>query len=385
MKRIKNVSILTMVAILLLLTAACTLAAEGQQPDFEGCENCHPDVAANFATSLHYNAYGMQGEYERGAAGHYGMDMDVIYETAKCANCHVTTCTKCHQGYESKMGHGDECIEITIDTCDPCHLTKQTANFIGDMPKHKSQGPHADIHYEKGLTCMDCHSSEEMHGDGNIYAHQQQAVTTACEDCHKSPGKVVREMDVTQYTTEISAHAIHDATLDCTACHVGWMTTCVNCHLDLLESEGIKKTDGIVIDEFYLAKASDGLIKPFLKMTTSYGEETHTGYGEWFSHTITDEPKDCAFCHENREVLCEGCEGQMLGDGGSFIPQDTINRIIGADITPTPVVAEPTSEPTEPTSEPTEPTPAEGTPGFAGIFAAASIGAVYLMMRRRWK
>jgi PGF-CTERM protein len=191
-----------------------------------------------------------------------------------------------------------------------------------------------------------------------------QAVTTACEDCHRSPGKVVKEMNVTQYTTDISAHEIHDATLACTACHVGWFTTCVNCHLDTRKAAG-----GIVTDEFYLAVASDGMIKPFLKMSTSYGNETHTGYGEWMPHTITTEAKDCAFCHENREVLCEGCEGQMLGDGGSFIPQDTIDRIIGAHIaTPTPAA--------------TEPTATEGTPGFGFVVAFAGLLSAVLLFRR---
>ena len=370
MKQIKNVLILALVVTLSLSLAPTACTAEDSTPDFEGCEMCHPDIAANYATSLHYNAYGMKGEYERGAAGHFGIDIDAFYGEA-CAKCHTHTCTKCHQGYKPVPGHGDECEEITIDTCDPCHLTKQTSTFVGDMPKHKSKGPHADIHYEKGLTCMDCHSAEEMHGDGNIYAHQMEAVTTECEDCHNSPGKVVKEMNVTQYSLDIPSHKIHDATLDCTACHTGWTTRCVNCHLDLLESDGIKKTDGIETDAFYLVKASDGLIKPFLKMTTSYGDKTHTGYGEWMQHTITADAKDCAFCHENREVLCEGCEGQMLGDGGSFIPQETIDRIFG--------MTKP--HPKMPTG--TEPTPTQEVPGFTGILAMMIVGITYLIAHKR--
>jgi hypothetical protein len=360
MKPTKGTLILTMVAILSSSLAPTALAEEDSQPDFGGCENqgCHPDVAANFTTSLHYNAYGMKGEYERGAAGHFGIDMDVFYEEGDCSNCHVTTCTQCHVG---EGGHGGE---MSIEICDKCHLKKQTSTFVGDMPAHKSKGPHADVHYEKGLICTDCHSAEEVHGDGNTYAHQQQAVTTACEDCHRSPGKVVGGMNVTQYSLEIPAHEIHDAKLDCTTCHAGWVTTCVNCHLETRELEGI------VTDEFYLAKAIDGRIKPFLRMSACYGDETHTGYGEWMPHTITAEAKDCAFCHENREVLCEGCEGQMLGDGGSFIPQETIDRIIGAHIT-------------TPTPAPTEPTPEEGVPGFTGISAAVVIGIVYLMARKQ--
>ena len=350
MKQIKNFVILITIVFLSLSVMTSALATEESQPDFGRCEMCHSEITANFSTSLHYNAYGMRGEYEEGAAGHYGIDMDIFYEEGNCGKCHVTTCTICH----GEDGHRHE---ITIDTCDPCHLKKQTSLYVGDMPAHKSKGPHADIHYEKGLICTDCHSAEEMHGDGNTYEHQMQAVTTACEDCHISPGKVVKDMEVKQYTTEIPAHETHDGTLACTACHTGWTTTCVNCHLET------RKVDGIVIDEFYLAVGSDGLIKPFLKMSTSYGDETHVGYGSWMPHTITDKPKDCAFCHENREVLCEGCEGQMLGEGGAFIPQDTIDRIIGAHVTPTP-------------------TTEEGIPGFG--FAVAFIGlvSVVLLFRR---
>lgn len=356
MKLIKNVSILVMVAILSLSVATSAYAAEEPQPDLGGCEGCHPDIAANFTTSLHYTAAGMKGEYERGAGGHYGLDVDALYEKGNCVKCHATSCTVCH----GEDGHGQE---MSIEICDKCHYKKQTSLYVGDLPGHKDEGPHADIHYEKGLICTDCHSAEELHGDEIIYEHQQQAVTTTCEDCHISPGKVVKEMDVKQYTTEISSHEIHDGKLYCTACHTGWTTTCVNCHLDTL------KADKIVTDEFYLAVASDGMIKPFLKMSTSYDNETHTGYGAWMPHTITPVAKDCAYCHENPEVYCEGCEGQMLGEGGSFIPQDKIDRLIGAHLaTPTPTA--------------TEATPDEGVPGFGFVVAFAGLLSAVLLFRR---
>ena len=81
-------------------------------------------------------------------------------------------------------------------------------------------------------------------------------------------------------------------------------------------------------------------------MESFYDNASHVGYGEWFSHTVTDKAKDCAFCHRNPEVLCEGCEGDILGKGGSFIPQETIERVLAAPIeTPTPTPA-PTATPT---------------------------------------
>lgn len=44
-----------------------------------------------------------------------------------------------------------------------------------------------DIHFEKGLACIDCHSSREIMGDGRIYRHSLEQVTIRCQDCHGTP------------------------------------------------------------------------------------------------------------------------------------------------------------------------------------------------------
>ncbi|PQV50381.1 hypothetical protein CLV33_102242 [Jejuia pallidilutea] len=41
-----------------------------------------------------------------------------------------------------------------------------------------------DVHHAKGLLCIDCHSSHEVMGNGIRYAHQEDAVTLQCSDCH---------------------------------------------------------------------------------------------------------------------------------------------------------------------------------------------------------
>ena len=338
----------------ILLTCICS-SAEETTSDFGKCEVCHSDIAKNLTTSLHYTGRGMKAEYERGAAAEFEIDMDKLYTDKNCANCHVTTCSDCH-GLEPH----EEDLSGNIETCDKCHLKKQ-ATFMGDMPAHKSKGPSADIHYEKGFVCMDCHTAEEVHGDGVEYYNMLTAVKVTCEDCHNSPGKVVKGMNVTQYSNDITSHEIHNEKLDCSACHIAWMPTCVNCHLDTM------KTEGITIDKFYLLQAADGKIKPFLQMIAIFDNKTHTAYAEYFSHTITNEPHNCSFCHEDKEVLCDGFEGQILGpEGASFIPGETIERIYGLKPTPTPS---------------TSPTP---TPGFEVIvFAIAGLLAIACMLRKR--
>lgn len=43
-----------------------------------------------------------------------------------------------------------------------------------------------DIHHRKGMSCIDCHHSHELMGDGSLYAHQEEQTTVRCEDCHFS-------------------------------------------------------------------------------------------------------------------------------------------------------------------------------------------------------
>jgi hypothetical protein len=332
-KKAKNIFPLVVVAVLSLSLGCTVVAAEDVN-----CAMCHNEEANNFETSLHYTGAGMKGEYERGAAGEFGIDMDEYYEQWNCSSCHASTCDKCHVGYGFPP-HVTVNLSTNMTPCDKCHFKKQTSIFVGDTQAHNQipiegdEVPHpADVHYEKGLTCIDCHTVEELHGTGVEYSTMLEAVNVSCEDCHNSPGKTVKNMPVTQYSSDIPSHEVHGDRLDCTACHTGWAPTCVNCHLET--RTGTKVT----IDDFHLAIGADGKIEPFIKMVAEYATNTtidnetvdmiHTGYGAWMTHTVTKEAKNCTACHRSSEALCEGCEGQILGEGGSFIPQEIIDWIL---------------------------------------------------------
>ena len=258
-------------------------------PDTENCGVCHSSVFENTSTSLHYTGDGMMSEYECGAAGYFGIDMPKMYEEKNCAKCHVTSCVQCH----GESPHTED-LSGNIETCDVCHLKKQ-ASFIGDMPMHKSKGPSADIHYELGFTCTDCHSAEGVHGDGTLYTNMLDAVKVKCEDCHEPS------------TSE--SHTVHNGKLDCSACHSAWMTTCVNCHLDTM------KTESVTTDKFYLARASDDKVKPFMQMESTLDDSTHVAYAEYYPHTITDEGRVCEDCHENEQIFASN--GQLIGPKGA--------------------------------------------------------------------
>ena len=46
-----------------------------------------------------------------------------------------------------------------------------------------------DIHAEKGLSCIDCHTSREIMGDGRIYQRMRFQTEIRCQTCHGGPGR----------------------------------------------------------------------------------------------------------------------------------------------------------------------------------------------------
>jgi len=41
-----------------------------------------------------------------------------------------------------------------------------------------------DVHFERGMHCIDCHFLQDVHGDGNVYSTNWDAIEIECEDCH---------------------------------------------------------------------------------------------------------------------------------------------------------------------------------------------------------
>ena len=68
-------------------------------------------------------------------------------------------------------------------------LLDAQGNVVSDDDPHKfKKAVHmASIHLDKGMHCMDCHFSQDAHGDGHIYGEVAQAVEIDCVDCHGTP------------------------------------------------------------------------------------------------------------------------------------------------------------------------------------------------------
>jgi hypothetical protein len=271
-----------------------------------------------------------------------------------CAACHLwgaqptgpfgrrQGCVACHGSYsaDGKYVGGDPTINrnepghatthtitnrIPNDRCRSCHnrSARIGLNYHGEMESTQYGAPFVsgglsddklsdgrfvwrlvpDIHHEKGMGCVDCHTAQDTMGDGTIHVHMKDQIEIRCEDCHGShttPPKTMtvdpadrlvqtlrkglplpaitggeailqtskgrpmphvrltdkgfrmtskltgKEHPVSVITGKLDGHAIkgHER-LECDACHSAWSPQCYGCHQSLdMSAEGLDHLSG---------------------------------------------------------------------------------------------------------------------------------------------
>ncbi|WP_457565327.1 hypothetical protein [Caldithrix abyssi] len=140
-----------------------------------------------------------------------------------CAGCHINKptgdlpgefgergggCNDCHLVQTDSTQHPALTVQISIAVCEKCHnrsdrtgLTYQgkfESEGYGTPFKQGSFSDRAlsgnrfyyhilpDVHFEKGMVCIDCHPAEDVMGDGRKYAHLEEQVHVRCETCHQA-------------------------------------------------------------------------------------------------------------------------------------------------------------------------------------------------------
>lgn len=93
-------------------------------------------------------------------------------------------CARCHSGNRT----GTEYLGLVEHDYEQMYRSprdkgKSPATIYGIEQHHLK----ADIHYEKGMSCIDCHNQTEVEGDGKSYDLAHQAVKVRCQDCHGTP------------------------------------------------------------------------------------------------------------------------------------------------------------------------------------------------------
>lgn len=111
-----------------------------------------------------------------------------------------------------------------------------------------------DIHHRKGMQCIDCHTRDEVMGDGTSYAHYEDQLEISCEVCHAAEPGVTRKdkrlNNLVNSGDQISLKGKIDNTIrplnaprpgvcdypahervTCEACHSTWVPQCYGCHV----------------------------------------------------------------------------------------------------------------------------------------------------------
>jgi hypothetical protein len=193
--------------------------------DLALCGECHQEIAANYKKSLHYTTIGQRNRVVKRMSKEETKIFDEKVFEKSCRSCHAT-CGDCHVKSPSIGGVSVGLINkhkfVRKDegkTCAFCHGGRVYPEYTGEY------GGNADVHYQKGMMCMDCHTMDEMHGDGKAYAFKEEVRDRPrCTDCHE-PGRE------TKLTARV-AHIKHSQTASCFACHsAGEYRNCYGCHL----------------------------------------------------------------------------------------------------------------------------------------------------------
>jgi len=231
-----------------------------------------------------------------------------------------------------KTPAGAEFSGIHPETCNSCHNRGKRigVSYVGMMeqpyssplqaggksqPKtHGKKYKHIkeDLHFAAGMTCQDCHTSVDMHGDGTLYGTTLGQVEIECADCHGTNEKFPWELKI-GYGEKNLAVGAPEGERGLAKELPSWMTQgTVYKPLDgyLLSTRGnplgnvVKDGKEVLV---HLASGKD-LKAPLLKEkatnNTWKSKDAHVAMGLVKEHM---ENMECYSCHSDWAPQCYGC------------------------------------------------------------------------------
>jgi len=268
-----------------------------------GGTTCAPDHPAPpypqqyWPTSLHATRRGKAAFYSADNDG-FGALTGIALEDLWCQDCHGDTradgtpiddnnyqpdCSDCH------VIPGDAVAEAV---CLKCHDRRRIERVH-----------YTDVHRQQGMTCMDCHTTRDMCGDGTPYQSMMEpgAMDVTCEGCHAD-------------RPDNTSHSIHASRLHCSACHAQSVLTCYSCHFFGDPGSGPPTTHkGPVLRDFtFLARhAITGQVHTATMLPLIWENSTFVLITPYASHTISAEGRPCDACHYNQAVREYAETGQV--------------------------------------------------------------------------
>jgi thiosulfate/3-mercaptopyruvate sulfurtransferase len=190
------------------------------------CGNCHKAIVDNFKTSIH-QGMGQKRKVaiRSGFSGSEDFDKLPAHQidgyNKNCATCHAS-CGDCHvvrppiAGGGLTKGHEFIKTPDMVSICVSCHVSRGGHAYLG-----VASGTQPDVHLTKaGFKCIDCHSGDELHGDGQkVEQRYAYSKLPTCDKCH------------TGISQNNIYHSMHYTDFNCQACHSQDYNNCGSCHI----------------------------------------------------------------------------------------------------------------------------------------------------------
>ena len=189
----------------------------------------------------------------------------------------------------------------------PLH-TKQYQFIKDDLHHQMASRPENP---EGGLLCQDCHTSIDMHGDGNLFGTTLAQVEIECSDCHGTPNKAPWELPI-GYGEEFQK-AIDDKPRGLTKTLPLYMMFATNYEAEdgyLLTARGnpfgnvVKKGDKVIL---HSASGLDFEIPILNKIKTDTTWKSKASQVAMSGVTKHMESLECYACHADWAPQCFGC------------------------------------------------------------------------------
>ncbi len=189
----------------------------------------------------------------------------------------------------------------------------------------------ADVHYEAGMGCVDCHGGTDLHGEvktggGAIVSRMSHAVAISCETCHGSSTAYAATTVGENYqgftvplAVDEKGVALRHVERDTDGNY--WLTSKLtgNRHfirqtMDVVVDNG--KLNPLTNEPLYSAKASFAMGRDDGLASTGLGPQQNGVTATGFAHS---DSMDCASCHSAWTNTCIGChlEGEY-NEGNNF-------------------------------------------------------------------
>ncbi len=180
-----------------------------------------PDLVRKECMQCHLHSQG------RAVRGRVGLDGD--YRGEGCAACHVPYAvdglseSADRNVPKGEPGHPRAHVMTrapSTETCTSCHYGDASVGMhfrgFSQLPPGAAGGPEVpgttdtllnrayylsdpsmtppDVHHERGMACVDCHTLGDVMGDGKLHSKMEDAVEISCEDCHGTFERISNRM-----------------------------------------------------------------------------------------------------------------------------------------------------------------------------------------------